>query len=115
MSLTIPLTPAEEARLSAAARRIGLAPEELMKRLTLEHLPAAAEDEEGSIDATLRRWQQEDGAPLLPDVPTLALFAQWAEEDARMTSEERAAEDRLWAEIENGLMESSGLRLRRPG
>ncbi len=47
---------------------------------------------EEALDAKLRLWQQQDGTPLLPDIPAHALFAQWAEEDARMTDAEREAE-----------------------
>lgn len=39
----------------------------------------------------------------MPDVSTQTLFEMWAEEDARMTNEERDAEDRLWEKIEEGL------------
>ena len=36
--------------------------------------------------------------------PTLALFAQWDREDALMTPEEKAENDRIYAEIEkNGI------------
>lgn len=51
----------------------------------------------------LRQWQEQDGKVLMPDVPIRTLFAQWAEEDARMTDAEREAEDRLWQDIEKGL------------
>lgn len=35
--------------------------------------------------------------------PTLALFAQWSQEDASKTPEDRTAEDRLWQEFEQGI------------
>ena len=41
MTLTIDLTPAEEARLTAAAAQAGLAPEEAARRLVTDHLPPA--------------------------------------------------------------------------
>ncbi len=34
--------------------------------------------------------------------PTLALSAQWAQEDANKTPEEIAAEENLWEEFEQG-------------
>lgn len=39
MTLTIDLSPTEQARLTAAARQSGLAPDALAKRLVTEHLP----------------------------------------------------------------------------
>lgn len=40
----------------------------------------------------------------MSDVSTQALFAQWAEEDAQMTDEERAENERIYIEIEkNGI------------
>lgn len=39
MTLTIDLTPAEQARLTASARRTGLEPTALAKRLVTDHLP----------------------------------------------------------------------------
>ena len=85
MTLTIDLTPAEEARLAAAARRTGAEPAEVMRKLVAEHLPPAPEGEED---------------------PTLALFAQWDAEDARMTPEEAAEEQRLWERFEGGVNET---------
>lgn len=69
----------------------------------------------------LVRWQSEDRTPIMPPVPlrngetpTQALFRSWKEEDARMTEEEKEAEDLLWEDIEKGLNENrSTLRLRR--
>jgi hypothetical protein len=101
--MQIDLTPTEAARLRAAARRAGLTPAELVKRLAFEHLfdvPAMAEE---ALDARLRQWQEQDGKPLTPDVPARALFAQWAEEDASMTDAERGAEDHLWEEFQKSL------------
>ncbi len=49
----------------------------------------------------------------MPDVPTSTLFARWAEEDARMTNEEREAEDRLWQDFVDGInrtRDSLGMR-----
>jgi hypothetical protein len=79
MTLTIELTPTEEARLTAAARQAGLAPTELARKLVTEHLPAATPD--------------------LPEDPTLALFAQWDADDAQMTPEEVTEAQRDYAEF----------------
>ena len=68
MALIIHLTPSEEARLEAAARRQGLDPAEFAQKLVTERLPPLPSD------------QEED--------PTIALFAQWDREDAAMTAEE---------------------------
>lgn len=76
MTLTLELSPAEEARLGAAARQRNLAPGEVLHGLMDEHLPPADEAD-----------------------PMLALFAQWAEEDARMTPEEIAEENRTWEQF----------------
>ena len=80
MSITIELAPDQEARLAAAAKGQGLDPAALATRLVTEHLPPVAEHAE-----------QQD--------PTLALFAQWEQEDANMTPEEIAQERRLWEEF----------------
>ena len=102
--MQIELTPAEEARLSAAAKQNGLTPAEFIKRLALEHLPPISTTAEDEIDAKLSQWQEQDGKTLMPDVATQELFAQWAEEDAHMTPEEQAENDRIYAEIEqNGI------------
>lgn len=85
MTLTIDLTPAEEARLADAARRTGADPADVMRRLVTEHLPPVPEGEED---------------------PTLALFAQWDAEDARMTPEEAAEEQRVWERFEGGVNET---------
>src|SRR5258708_7655446 len=80
MDVVIAFNPIEEARLSAAAKRIGLGPSEYVKKLIDEHLPVATDD-----DAI--------------DDPTLALFAQWDHEDANMTPEEVEHENRTWEEF----------------
>jgi len=84
MTLTIELTTAEEARLVAAAEQEGVPPAELARRLVADHLPRLTRG----------------------DDPTLALFAQWESEDARLTPEELAQEQRLWEEFERGINET---------
>src|SRR5690348_9844971 len=77
MTLTIRLTPEQEALLEAAARQEGVDSAELVRKLVTEHLSAVTTEEPE------------------PD-PTLALFAQWEREDANMTPEEIAKENRDW-------------------
>lgn len=86
MTLTIQLSSTEEAQLAAAARQHNLEPAEFARRLVTEHLPPVAPDEAQD--------------------PTLALFAQWQHEDARMTPDEAAQERRLWEAFENGINET---------
>lgn len=107
MNLTIDLTPSEVAQLSEATMHSGLAPSELVKKLLNEYMPFGSVTDKDDLDAKLHKWQQQDGVKLAPDVPTHTLFAQWAEEDARMTEQEREAEDRLWEELEINLADNS--------
>jgi hypothetical protein len=83
MTLTIELTPREEARLVAAARRAGLEPQALARKLVTQGLPDP--DQHPATD------------------PTLALFAQWDEEDAAMTPEEAEAARRDFEEFKQNL------------
>jgi len=87
MALIIDLSSEEEARLAVAARQKGVAPQECARQLLTEHLPSLSSN--GS---------NED--------PTLAIFAQWEQEDARKTHAEIADEERLWAEFEKGINET---------
>ena len=103
MKIDIPLTPSEEARLSAAARRAGMAPEEWIKRVTLENLSGSAAHPEEGMEILLRSWQEQDAVTLSEDVPVQELFRRWDEEDAQLSVEERQAEERLWGEIERKL------------
>jgi hypothetical protein len=84
MTLTMQLTPIEEARLVAAAEREGLDPADLARRLVNEHLPPLSEE-----------VKEED--------PALALFARWEKEDANMTPAEVAEENRLWEEFKTSI------------
>ena len=78
MTLTLHLNPAEEARLSTAARDNGLDPDRFARKLLIEHLPAAPCDARG-IDpenaaaiALLRAWLQEEAT----DDPEVIASAQ---------------------------------------
>jgi hypothetical protein len=84
MTLTLELDPNEEVRLAAAARREGLAPAELARRLVVEHLPSVAENS-------------------AEEEPTLALFAQWEKEDAQMAPAEIEESRREFEEFKQGI------------
>ena len=63
MTLTIDLTPAEEARLTAAARRARLAPAEAARKLVTEHLPLAETEGDARNAASislLRGWLRDE-------------------------------------------------------
>jgi len=69
-------------------------------------------DSRDRVRELLAQWQTEDRTPLrspIParpgETPTQALFRKWEEEDARMSDEEKDAEDRLWEDIEKGIQE----------
>lgn len=101
MSLVIDLTPSEEARISAAAKQTGLDPSEWVKKLVEANLPVTDEEH---LDSELPQAQVQNGTASMHDASTQALFAQWAEEDARLTREERTENERIYAEIEkNGI------------
>ena len=102
--MRIDLTPSEEARLTAAARKTGLPPAEFVKRLALEHLPEVPTTAEDTVDARLSEWQKQDGIALMPNLAARTLFAQWAEEDSHMTDSEREAEERLWEDFQDLLV-----------
>ena len=62
MSLVIPFTPIEEARLYAAATQIGIAPEEFARKLVTDQLPFVSnastpiDDENAKAIALLESW-----------------------------------------------------------
>ncbi len=92
MTVTLELTPTEEARLAEESRRTGLPPAEAIHSVLAEHLPPVDTEND----------------------PTLALFAQWDAEDAAMTAEEADAERRLWQRFESNVNETrqaQGMRL----
>ncbi|HEU4753304.1 MAG TPA: hypothetical protein VFU47_09375 [Armatimonadota bacterium] len=62
MTLTIELSPEQEARLTAAARREGVPPAQLASRLLADHLPLLADAETPN--------------------PTVALLESWITQDA---------------------------------
>ena len=97
MTLTIELTPTEQAQLTAAARQAGLDPAALARKLVTEHLPPVTSD--------------------TPEDPTLALFAQWDADDAQMTPEDIAEAQRdydAFTQRMNAERARSGARLLYP-
>jgi hypothetical protein len=62
MTLTIDLTPAEEARLAAAARRAGEAPADVIRKLVTKHLPPTEREEKppGTAADLLRGWLRDE-------------------------------------------------------
>jgi len=83
MTLTIDLSPEQEAQFAAVARTKGIDPAELAKKLLTEYLPS-----------TTRESEQD---------PTLALFTQWETEDAQMTPDEIAEENRTWEDFKTNI------------
>lgn len=106
MSLLLNLTPTEEAQLSVVAMQTGLAPEAFAEKLVREYLPNVSPNDEDELDKKLRWWQEQDGTDLMPSRPAAEIFAQWKEEAARMTDEEREAEDRFWEDFQKGVNET---------
>jgi hypothetical protein len=95
MTLTIDLTPSEEARIEVSARNNGITPADVVKRLLNEHLPSTS-----SVADLLTKWQQQYGLPARPDGKVHTSFRelldQWQEEDALLTPDEVAEQERLW-------------------
>jgi hypothetical protein len=94
MSITIELTPEEEARLRAAAASNGVSATECARQVLVTHLPPGE----------------------LKD-RTLELFAQWEAEDATEDPEEIARRNREWEEFKanmNATRAAAGARLLYP-
>jgi hypothetical protein len=91
MTLTIDVTPQEEAWLAAQAKQQGVPTAEIVKRLIDAQLPSVALEE-----ASENEGEEID--------PTQALFAQWAKEDATLGLDAKtvAAIAYLDARIEEG-------------
>ena len=61
MTITLDLTPTEEARLVAAARQEGIAPELVLKKLLADHLPPNAEMTFAEILAPVHEYSRQQG------------------------------------------------------
>lgn len=82
MTLTIDLTP-EETRRVEQAKAQGIDVQAIFKGV-IAGLPPVPEEQ-------------------TPGAATLALFAQWAEEDANLTEEECAEEEARWEEFKTNI------------
>lgn len=97
MTLIIDLTPAEEARLAAAARRAGADPADVMRKLVTDHLPPIEREGEPQSTAPqstaanlLRGWLRDEAT----DDPTQIQKAQEElDEFKRNINANRAATD----------------------
>lgn len=90
MSITINLTPTEEALLSTEAKQNGLAPEQLAHNLLRDSLKKSASTRD-LVKAKLREWQAETNTQFASSESIAELFARWEKEDANMTKDEIAA------------------------
>lgn len=106
MTVTVNLTPAEEARLSSEAIQYGLAPAELVAKVLREHLTSDTGVKQQAVLSKLHRWQKETGTETSPVVSVRELFAQWNVEASGMTDAEHEAEDRIWDDFERGINET---------
>lgn len=105
MTITVNLTPTEEARLSNEAMKIGLAPAELVQQLLREHFSKPL-NKVDAVRAKLHQWQKDTQTQTTPAISAHDLFARWAEEDALMTEEEKEAEGKLWQDFQTGINET---------
>jgi hypothetical protein len=96
MTLTLDLTPTEEAQITAVAQSAGLTPAEAARKLLTQNLPPVP----GPISEETKD-------------PTLALFAQWKADDAQITPEEAAQEQRLWEQFEQNINETHNEETRK--
>lgn len=104
MSIVVNLSPSEEARLSDAALRSGLEPEEVVRKLLSEHLPGLGPNDE--LDNVLSDRQKKDNIKLMPSHTAAELFGKWDREASLMTDAEREAEDQLWEDFQKGINET---------
>lgn len=81
MTLTLELTPEQEARLQANASKAGQAPADYV-RGWLERLPATTNSDADAL---------------------LDMFRQWEKDTARLSADQLAAEDEGWDEITSNL------------
>ena len=96
MSMTIELSPEQEARVQEAAAREGLPPIEWAARKLLSGLPEASSERPANED------------------PTLALFARWAAEDATDDPDEIRRRNEQWELFKRNMNETRALSGRPP-
>ena len=97
MTLTIVITPGQEAALACLARGERLAPEAYVSRRVAER--CAGLHAEARLADRLAEWQRYDATPLRKPEASAVLFARWAAEDGSMTDADRDTEDRLWRQF----------------
>jgi|SRR5580658_4220961 hypothetical protein len=90
MTVTIDITPGEEAWLAEQSAQQGLPPATIIKQLIDAQLPGAEPTEPG--DASLNAVD-----------PTQALFTEWDKVDACRTPEQVANDNDLWQQFEAGI------------
>lgn len=112
MSFTIDFTPAEEADIEAAAQTEGIEPTELLKSLVARHLPDRAKVD---WQVKLRQWQEQEGVPLLPNVPAEELFSRLTSTYNKMTEAEQAEEDHLWEDVGKAILSDFIIATTNPG
>lgn len=61
MTFTVELTPIEEARLLAGARQRGIAPQDFLKNLVVEHLPSTSDLSFAEILEPVHKYSEEHG------------------------------------------------------
>ena len=124
MTISIELSPAEEARLAEEARRKGVD----ISSLVRGYVSQPPEKQPASLAAStsgsglLGNGNSSATRPRIPltaspeDIErNMQMFARWAEEDAKLTPEEREEDARISAEIEAVLLANPrDLRLRQP-
>ena len=114
MSITVNLTPAEEAQLVAEAVGNGLDAGQLVAKVVRDHLNAPPKRTMDEVLGKLHQWQTETKTETAPSISAHELFAKWDEEAAQMTDDERDAEDRLWEDFQEGINKTRselGMRL----
>lgn len=90
MTLTLELTPAEEARLAAAAAQNGLEPAALAKKLVTEHLPPAQNGAAAAVQEQERIARIRAGRGSFSDVPVSV-------EDLHRERQADKAKEEAWA------------------
>jgi hypothetical protein len=120
--MSLELKPETEDAVREYAEREGVSVDELLARTFAKKPPArsavSASEKERAV-ALLRRWQQEMPAVAPPPpndgslTPSEALFRQWEQEDAALTDAQRAEQEELWQDYQQGIgaeRAASGMR-----
>jgi hypothetical protein len=120
--MSLELTPEAETILRQQAEREGVSIDELVMRTFTKRQSAqsaVSEAEQERVLALLRQWQHDTppvASPAPNDgtlTPSEALFRQWEQEDAALTDEQRAEQEKLWQDYQQGINEeraAAGMR-----